>query len=86
MNNLFTWATRQKLGRAEPEFVAVDFISRKSKAFAKDLQTARDHGISQKEMFTAFFKGVNSLDVDALVAVLAEMGEVNVVEEEATLM
>lgn len=86
LNNLFTWATRQKLGRAETEFVAVDFINRKSKAFAKDLQTARDHGISQKEMFTALFKGVNALDVDALVAVLAEMGEVNVVEEEAALM
>lgn len=84
-NNMFSWAERAKLGRAETEFKPDEFLKKAHKNFMKYIQTARDHGISQKELFSIMFKpeeGKPGVDAEALVAVLAAMGEVNVVEEE----
>ena len=84
LNNLFSWAQRQKLGRAETEFVVGDFLKSQHKAFTRAMQKARDHGIGQKELFAAMFKteeGKPGIDVNALVSVLEAMDVVEVKQE-----
>ncbi len=89
LNNLFSWAQRKKLGRAETEFKPDSFLKAQHKAFVRAIQQARDNGIDQKELFMAMFKPEEDkpgLDVNALVAVLEAMGEVSVKEEEPALL
>ena len=83
LNNMFTWCERHIEVEQKP-FDATSFLKGQHKAFVRAIQLARDNGVSQKELFEQMFKpeaGKPGIDVEALVAVLASMGEVNVVEE-----
>ena len=88
LNNMFSWCDRHIEVEQKP-FDATTFLKGQHKAFVRAIQLARDNGVSQKELFEQMFKpeaGKPGIDVEALVTVLASMGEVNVVEEEAALM
>lgn len=83
LNNMFTWCERHIEVEQKP-FDATSFLKGQHKAFVRAIQLARDNGVSQKELFEQMFnpkEGKPGIDVEALVAVLASMGEVNVVEE-----
>lgn len=87
-NNMFSWAERHIEVEQKP-FEALAFLKKQQKAFATALQTARDHGISQKELFSMLFKseeGKPGIDAAALVEVLAAMGEVEVKEAPEALL
>ena len=87
LNNMFSWCERNIEVEQKP-FDATTFLKSQHKAFVRAIQLARDNGVSQKELFEQMFKpetGKPGIDVEALVSVLASMGEVNVVEEEALM-
>lgn len=87
LNNMFSWCERHIEVEQKP-FDATTFLKSQHKAFIRAIQLARDNGVSQKELFEQMFKpetGKPGIDVEALVSVLASMGEVNVVEEEALM-
>ena len=82
LNNMFSWCERHIEVEQKP-FDATSFLKGQHKTFVRAIQLARDNGVSQKELFEQMFKpeeGKPGIDVEALVAVLASMGEVNVVE------
>lgn len=83
-NNMFSWAERNIEVEQKP-FDAQSFLKTQHKAFIRAIQQARDNGLGQKELFEAMFKpeeGKPGLDVNALVAVLEAMGEVDVKQDE----
>ena len=83
LNNMFSWCVRHIEVEKKP-FDAITFLKDQRKVFIRAIQTARDNGVSQKELFEQMFNpetGKPGIDVEALVAVLASMGEVNVVEK-----
>ena len=83
-NNMFSWAERHIEVEQKP-FDAQSFLTTQHKAFVRAIQQARDNGVGQKELFEAMFKpeeGKPGLDVAALVAVLEQMGEVDVKQDE----
>lgn len=84
-NNMFSWAERHIEVEQKP-FDGQSFLKAQHKAFVRAIQQAKDNGIDQKELFAAMFKpeeGKPGLDVNALVAVLEAMGEVDVKQEDS---
>lgn len=87
-NNMFSWAERHIEVEQKP-FDQASFLKAQHKAFIRAVQQAKDNGIDQKELFFAMFKhekGKPGLDVNALVAVLEAMGEVDVKQDEPAPM
>jgi hypothetical protein len=89
LNNMFSWAERHIEVEQKP-FDPEQFKKGFKSMFDRRLQEARDHGMTQAELFALLFKkeeGKVGIDVNAIVGVLAAMGDINVteVEEEALL-
>ena len=88
LNNLFSWAERHVEVEQKP-FDPDSFKKGFKRMFDQRLQQARDHGMTQAELFALLFKkedGKVGIDVSAIVSVLEAMGEVDVKEEEPALM
>lgn len=87
LNNMFSWAERHIEVEQKP-FDPEAFKKGFKSLFDKRMQEARDHGMTQAELFALLFKkeeGKVGIDVNAIVGVLESMGEINVKEEEAQL-
>ena len=71
-NNLFSWANRHVQVEQKP-FDPLLFKQKARKTFQRTLQEARDHGLSQSELFLELFKGEDgqpAVDMAAIIGVL----------------
>lgn len=74
-NNLFSWASRHIEVEQKP-FDPLLFKKQARKNFLRTLQQAKDHGLSQQELFIELFKGEEGkpgVDVAAILGVLDSM-------------